>query len=273
MLVIDDIELVRRIQRNRERLLALGIPSLSKKLHDLNAITSLQKPSEVQKAKKKAEKKKSKQQSVSDSAATRRSTRLQGKVKQEEIEQQQESTEEKFKRELGVFIVEGTCPKCGKVYQKGHRRHLLNCAGPKRPSTASGYSKRDKELLADLTEEERMDERKRMIARTKALALDGLVNFDKEEATFIVIGSRGDPYVIKLNDIKRTCTCLDHRFRRHDCKHILLVLSQLEILEEPEKWHSAVGKHLGEIARKKEDRPAETQPGMSKEDEIAHKFL
>jgi DNA mismatch repair ATPase MutL len=30
-------------------------------------------------------------------------------------------------------------------------------------------------------------------------------------ATFIVIGSTGNHYVVKLSDAKRSCTCMDHR--------------------------------------------------------------
>jgi hypothetical protein len=44
-------------------------------------------------------------------------------------------------------------------------------------------------------------------AAAAAAAADGGEAF----ATFIVIGSRGDHYVIKITDDKRTCQCLDHR--------------------------------------------------------------
>jgi nucleoid-associated protein YgaU len=30
-------------------------------------------------------------------------------------------------------------------------------------------------------------------------------------ATFVVVGSMGSHYVVKLNDVKRSCTCMDHR--------------------------------------------------------------
>lgn len=210
----------------------------------------------------------------SNERGARRSTRLRVKAEQP-VKEEEETVEDRFERQLGEFLVDGTCPKCGKVYERAHKRHLMNCTGPKSP--AYRYAARDKELLAELTEEELKDQRKRMLARTKALNLDGLVDFNKDSVTFIVIGSRGDPYTIKITDEKRTCTCLDHRFRRHDCKHILLVLSQLNILEEPERWHEAVGQHLDELIKKEEDDddswPAETLPGPSKTAAVAMKFV
>ena len=54
--------------------------------------------------------------------------------------------------------------------------------------------------------------------------------------SFIVIGSRGNHYTVKLQDGLHSCECMDWRFRRHHCKHICLVLSQLGILDQPTQW-------------------------------------
>lgn len=65
-------------------------------------------------------------------------------------------------------------------------------------------------------------------ARLRQLEMGGLVDYtpaspgDPEAgveaapacATFIVIGSTGNHYIVKLTEPKFTCTCLDHRFRR-----------------------------------------------------------
>lgn len=253
------------IQRNRDRLRALGIPKLAKKLDSLvdSGQTKAPKPKNKRKHKSKAVKLEEDVIRI----GPRRSSRLQ--VKSENPDEEKETVEEKFNRQLGEFLVNETCPKCGKVYQKGHKRHLINCSGPK--SEQSRIASRDRELLSELNEEDLKDERKRMLARTKALNLDGLVDFNKEAATFIVIGSRGDPYSIKLSNSKNTCTCLDHRFRRHDCKHILLVLSQLGILDEPSLWYKAVEAHLGELVKKEEQSLHPDEIPESKSD--AFKFI
>ena len=79
--------------------------------------------------------------------------------------------------------------------------------------------------------------------RIAELELSGLVNFSKEEgAKFIVIGSTGNKYEVLLSDEKRKCQCLDHRLRKRDCKHIKLVLKQLETSDDPENWFDAVNK-------------------------------
>lgn len=79
--------------------------------------------------------------------------------------------------------------------------------------------------------------------RIAELELSGLVNFSKEEgAKFIVIGSTGNKYEVLLSDEKRKCQCLDHRLRKRDCKHIKLVLKQLETSDDPDNWFDAVNK-------------------------------
>eukprot|EP00879_Flechtneria_rotunda_P013620 GHRR01014226.1.p1 GENE.GHRR01014226.1~~GHRR01014226.1.p1 ORF type:complete len:214 (+),score=83.51 GHRR01014226.1:212-853(+) len=63
---------------------------------------------------------------------------------------------------------------------------------------------------------------------------------DEPYATFIVIGSTGNHYVVKLIGHKRSCTCMDHRIRRRDCKHICLILKQLGVADEPQQWQQAI---------------------------------
>ena len=54
--------------------------------------------------------------------------------------------------------------------------------------------------------------------RLRELEMGGLVDYspggeDQEaNATFIVIGSKGDHYVVKIGEPKRTCTCMDYRW-------------------------------------------------------------
>lgn len=43
-------------------------------------------------------------------------------------------------------------------------------------------------------------------------------------------------YTVTLSDAGCSCSCPDHHFRRHDCKHIKVILAKLHIVEEPEKW-------------------------------------
>lgn len=46
---------------------------------------------------------------------------------------------ERFERELGEFVVSEQCPRCGRVLQRGHRRHLQACPGAlqERPAAAA----------------------------------------------------------------------------------------------------------------------------------------
>ena len=85
--------------------------------------------------------------------------------------------------------------------------------------------------------------------RISELELSGLISCSKDEgAKFIVIGSTGKNYEIVLTDDKRKCQCLDHRLRRRDCKHIKLVLRQLETADSPENWFEAVNKMISKQA-------------------------
>lgn len=270
-----------RIQRNRERLLALGLPGLVEKLQ--KEVGPL--PSGAI-AKPKKPRKKVKQESVlrrggrvgaedgdGKAPGVRRSSRLAEAADRPKPE----PAEARFERQLGEFIVDGTCPKCGRVFEKGHRTHLMSCGGPRAPpSQTRGYTALDRELLSQLTEEDRKDAKKRTLARMKALELSGLVDLTPEAAKFIVIGSKGDPYTVTLADEKHKCTCLDHRFRRHNCKHICLVLSQVGALDDPSNWREAVEGKLDELIKNgqhSDGGPAVVAPPRDREAEMALKFL
>ena len=281
------------IRRNRERLLALGLPGIMKQLQKT---VKLEQDGESKPKKKRTKKKKisratpdiNKAEQIAGDAATapglRRSRRLQEAA--ERPIKKEETVEEQFNRQLGEFIVNGECPKCGRIFERGHRAHLQSCSGRTSAKTVGsrsvpGYSAMDKELLSGLSEEDKKDAKKRALARMKALDMSGLVEFTPDSATFIVIGSKGDPYTITLSDEKHKCTCLDHRFRRHNCKHILLVLSLLGTLEDPSNWRSAVEIKLDELiaqskVKQEEDedhKPPVASPARGRDAEMAMKFV
>jgi hypothetical protein len=259
-----------RIQRNRERLAALGLPGLVQKFQKIVS----QPKSQKKKRKRQDTERVSTVVKKEDGEELRRSSRLRNSVKEEE-----ETAEARYQRQLGEFLVDGTCPKCGRVFQKGHRAHLRSCSGPRHPSVGrTGYSARDRELLAEIPEEDRADSKKRMIARMKALELSGLVDFVPADpsASFIVIGSKGDPYTVTLSDEKHRCTCLDHRFRRHNCKHICLVLSQLDTLDNPAGWFAALQGQMDKPTQRKEDQDQGLPPSSLPVDraaQVAMKFV
>ena len=125
-----------------------------------------------------------------------------------------------------------------------------------------------------------------MDKKLSSLHLDGLVDFSKEAARFVVLGSTNKHYTITLSDARHTCQCVDFRYvfaevfgmvlrvypqrlaavalkslghcklisqvlsqqaaavrtsiwrriRKHHCKHIRLVLTQLDIGDHPGDW-------------------------------------
>lgn len=269
------------IQRNRERLLALGLPGIMKQLQ--NTVQHEKHPESIEnkktKKKKKALVKREEDENLEPRTGLRRSRRLQEAA--ERPPAVEETAEQRFDRELGEFIVNGVCPRCGRVIEKNHRAHLLSCSGEAKPSrSVPGYSAMDRELLAGLTEEEKKDSKKRTLARMKALDMSGLIDYTPEYAKFLVIGSKGDPYTVTLSDEKHKCTCLDHRFRRHNCKHILLVLSLLGTLEDPSAWRPAVENKLDELMAEskvheddEEHGPPTAAPPRNKDAEMAMKFV
>ncbi len=54
-----------------------------------------------------------------------------------------------------------------------------------------------------------------------------------------MLGSTGSKYHVVLADDKPSCQCMDFRIRRRECKHIKLVLQQLDISSSPADWHQA----------------------------------
>lgn len=106
--------------------------------------------------------------------------------------------------------------------------------------------------------------------KLRELEVQGLAAFDEDSATFNVCGSTGEmpntlfwsliinacittqarsnklnnnrphaagnTYTVTLSNGKPHCSCPDHRFRRHDCKHIKLVLAKLRIQRRPKDW-------------------------------------
>lgn len=90
--------------------------------------------------------------------------------------------------ELAKFKIDGTCPKCGRVVTKGHASHLANCLGRTQKSHAlREYS------LAELVQ---LEARKIETEEKKLQELDmgGLIDVNDEQATFMVVGSKGRPY-------------------------------------------------------------------------------
>jgi len=268
------------MERNRERMFAMGLPSLMRTIENIAGPPPKPPPKKRVKKQKPAPKVKEKTEEGEEEeieGGPRRSRRKRNTIKKEK----EETAEERFERQVGEFIVDGECPKCGKIYEKGHRSHLRSCGGPKATAgdgSTKGYSLLDKELLSELTEEERKDSQKKMMARTKALAISNLVDFTPEAAKFIVLGSKGDPYTVTLADEKHKCTCLDHRFRRHNCKHITLVLSEIGALEDPDAWKSAVERSLDNLIKMEEDGGGRSGPKVApaptdKDAEMAAKFL
>ena len=273
------------MERNRERMLAMGLPSIMRSLQNIAGPAPKPPPKKRVKKEKKPAPVKVKaepgeegqeEEAEIDDGGLRRSRRIRGVVKKEK----EETAEERFERQVGEFIVSGECPKCGSIKEKGHRNHLRSCGGPRAAAgdgSTKGYSLLDKQLLSELTEEDRKDSKKRMLARMKALAISNLVDFTPEDAKFIVLGSKGDPYTVTLADEKHKCTCLDHRFRRHNCKHICLVLDQIGTLDDPSKWKGAVERSLDDLI-KMENGGGKSGPPVApapkdKDAEMAAKFL
>ncbi|PRW59134.1 DNA-dependent metalloprotease WSS1 [Chlorella sorokiniana] len=254
------------IDRNRERLLALGIPSLVKELQaQAGAAAAAAKPKKP-KIKREEGQPRGRQAAAAAQQPTRRSSRVREAA--EHPKPKPETAEERFERELGEMIVEETCPRCGKAISRGHRAHLLACDGERPPRQPRPS---DREELAELTEEERKDVFKRTLARMKKVHLDGLMELNSEVAKFAVLGSTGNHYTVTLADDKHTCTCLDFRFRRHHCKHICAVLSSLSILDQPAGWRAAVDSRMDELVAQmkqevkvKEEAPPQSQAAAAK---------
>jgi hypothetical protein len=60
----------------------------------------------------------------------------------------------------------------------------------------------------------------------------------------------GKHYKVIFSDTKRSCQCIDHRIRKHDCKHIRLMLQTLKVPDKPQDWFSAAQKLVTNQAQK-----------------------
>lgn len=146
--VLNEFELQRQqlIARNRARLLALGIPE---------AVSGLAKlaPKQAQHKKRKTPQAAAKT-AAEPAAPSRQSTRLrdQAMVARGEVPPDVEQGSE-----LALFIIDGECPRCGKVLSSSHARHLQSCKGPPEPPTeeeiaaqAESYKLQQKDKLCQL---------------------------------------------------------------------------------------------------------------------------
>jgi hypothetical protein len=95
--------------------------------------------------------------------------------------------EEEIKPEdaaLVTFILDGECPKCGKVLTRGHAKHLALCHG------SGPQAEPDEPTLADLIQLEVLKLEK-MEHKLSELEIGGLVDLDDKNAVFMVVGSTG----------------------------------------------------------------------------------
>ncbi len=53
--------------------------------------------------------------------------------------------------------------------------------------------------------------------KLQQLELGGLVELGADQATFVVVGSTGNHYVVTFSDERRTCQCMDHRWGPGGC--------------------------------------------------------
>jgi hypothetical protein len=88
-------------------------------------------------------------------------------------------------KDLAMFVINGECPKCGKIVTSGHRRHLAMCTG--KPA----YEPTLQELVA--LEVSKMAN---LEAKLTELEIGGLIDLTEEGAVFMVVGSTGSaPHV------------------------------------------------------------------------------
>jgi hypothetical protein len=82
---------------------------------------------------------------------------------------------------LAAFVIDGECPKCGKVLSRGHAKHLASCQGSQ---VKSGIT------LADLIKLE-VERLEKMEHKLSELEVGGLIDLDEDKAAFMVVGSTG----------------------------------------------------------------------------------
>lgn len=258
------------VRRNLERMQALGIPNTKREMERMEE-------EEKQKIRKQKRKRKAtgKTHPVDETKTYHRPvTRSQGLPSRRSTRSDKRDAakrEQELDDALGQFLVDGTCPKCKRVYERNHRRHLMKCTGKIRPAP----SKEEIEM-------KKQQHVQRSASRMMQLLFDGVVSFDGEVAKFSVIGSSGNTYTLTFSDHKRRrCTCPDHRFRHRDCKHILLAMKVLGIEGKKEKkWRAATAQYIEEEGMgNPRDRPTrsnkiKTEPmPRTKEETVAIGFL
>ncbi|EIE27523.1 hypothetical protein COCSUDRAFT_64271 [Coccomyxa subellipsoidea C-169] len=215
------------IERNRQRMIAFGIPAAVLALENL-APAAKPKPPRRKKAHKEPR------------APTRQSSRLRG--------EEAHGTAS----ELALFVVNDECPRCSKVLTKGHKQHLEHCTGkPPRPAKYDESDDEDvaedEEELAEVEVSKEAERIQRLDDKLKSLQMNGLIELTDKAAKFVVLGSTKKHYTVTLSDDRHACQCVDSRIRKHECKHIRLVLTQLDIADNPSKWHEAVEAKVGQV--------------------------
>ncbi|GBF98448.1 hypothetical protein Rsub_11093 [Raphidocelis subcapitata] len=239
-----ELQRAQLIARNRERLIALGLPEAVSGLRSVLPQKPARKPRPPH------------AKAPAPSEPTRRSSRVEEKEAQAQAHAEARAAAAEGRLPAGVeegteladFIQKGECPRCGAESSDYdlQQHHLAACRGPPEPPTEEQLRKKAK------TEVERM----------KELELGGLVDYvidgegpgARARATFIVVGSRGNHYAIKLDSEppedgkKRSCECPDHRIRKRDCKHIKLVMQQLGVGGALDSWPEALSQQVSEVA-------------------------
>ena len=138
--------------------------------------------------------------------------------------------------ELHDAIAHGACPRCGEALDDGYDEHLASCEPPQRDRgkrKASGPPSRPKRTL-----EEKMGE----------LRAGGVVDLTDAHAVFACLGSTGNHYKVTLHDEPlQKCTCIDHRVRKRNCKHVQLIWRTLGIDEDRrQEWRGALDRSIAE---------------------------
>ena len=90
----------------------------------------------------------------------------------------------------------------------------------------------------------------------------------------------GKHYKVEFTNEKRKCQCIDHRIRKHDCKHIRLMLKTMGIEAHPQEWpaaaHALVTAQAATLGIGRGDaiaKAAEESAGPTKAQAAAQAFL
>jgi hypothetical protein len=185
-------------------------------------------------------------------------------VRMDDVHELPDAGDPEFLRQLIILKDTGECPKCFIHLKKGHKRHLTLCRGETEQSR-----RRNAERLAlgglptEIRASQAPDARRmKMMARLSKIRLAGLITFDDKNAKFGVIGSTGRMYEVQFKDgstskgyagFPRRCNCVDARTKKHDCKHISLVMMTIgvdfDIIDEEwnATWRSYIEENIKEL--------------------------